>query len=90
MDVAALVELIQTLGFPVALVIAMGLFIFKLWKQSAEREKTLYAELAKCREVNEKAIVTISQYAEKIGAIQEDVKEIKEDITHITAIMEHE
>ena len=68
----------------------MGWFIFKLWRQSVDREKTLYTELAHSREVNEKAIATIAQYAEKLGEIQEDVREIKSDITLITAIMDHE
>lgn len=90
MDVAVWGDLVQTLGLPVVLIGAMGAFIFKLWKQSAEREKTLFAELEKSRNINEKAIATIAQYAEKLGGIQEDVKAIKDDITHITAIMEHE
>ena len=77
MDIATITDLIQTLGLPIALVIAMGLFIFKLWKQSAERETKLYDELAECRKVNSKAIDTIAHYAEKLDAIQEDVKVIK-------------
>lgn len=90
MDIAVWTELVQNLGLPIVLIGAMGWFIFKLWKQSAEREKTLYTEIEKSREVNEKAIATIAQYAEKLGEIQEDVREIKSDITLITAIMDHE
>lgn len=89
MDIAVWTELVQTLGLPVVLIGAMGWFIFKLWKQSAEREKTLYTELENSRKVNEKAIDTIAQYAEKLGAIQADVKEIKSDITHITSTIDH-
>lgn len=90
MDIAVWTELVQTLGLPVVLIGAMGWFIFKLWKQSAEREKTLYTELERSREVNEKAISTIAQYAEKLGDIQEDVKVIKSDITVIAAKIERE
>jgi preprotein translocase subunit YajC len=90
MDVTVWAELVRSLGLPIVLIGAMAWFIFMLWRQSAEREKTLYAEIEKSREVNEKAIATIAQYAEKLGEIQEDVKEIKSDITLITAIMEHE
>lgn len=90
MDLTVWAELVQTLGLPIVLIGAMGWFIFKLWKQSAEREKTLYAELERSRTVNEKAIETIAQYAEKLGNIQEDVKEIKSDITMIVAYMDHE
>jgi hypothetical protein len=82
MDLATITELITNLGLPVAMVVAMGLFIFKLWKQSAERETTLYNELAACREVNDKAISTIATYAGKLDAIQEDVKEIKGYLEH--------
>jgi hypothetical protein len=89
MDLTVWAELVQTLGLPIVLIGAMGWFIFKLWKQSAEREKTLYAELENSRKVNERAIETIAQYAEKLGVIQEDVKEIKDDIAIITARMEH-
>ena len=90
MDIAVWSEMVQTLGLPIVLIGAMGWFIFKLWRQSVDREKTLYTELAHSREVNEKAIATIAQYAEKLGEIQEDVREIKSDITLITAIMDHE
>ena len=83
-------ETVQTLGFPIVLVGAMGWFIYKLWKQSAEREKTLYTELEKSHDVNEKAIATIAQYAEKLGEIQEDVKAIKDDMTFITARIDRE
>ena len=48
-----------------------------------EREDILYAEIAKNREVNAKAIQTIAQYAEKLDTIQTDINEIKTDITVI-------
>lgn len=88
MDVATITELITNLGLPIAMVVAMGIFIFKLWKQSVEREKTLYNELAECRAVNEKAISTIATYAGKLDTIQEDVKSIKEDMIILTDRME--
>jgi chromosome segregation ATPase len=90
MDVNAWTDVVRSLGFPIALVVAMGIFIYKLWQQSVDREKTLYLEIEKSREVNEKAITTIAQYAEKIGEIQEDVKDIKSDLTSIVASIKHE
>lgn len=83
MDIALFTELISTLGFPVALVIAMGVFIFKLWKQSAEREKNLMTEITENRLVNEKAIETITLYAERLGHIETDLTEIKTDVGQI-------
>lgn len=83
MEIGVFIELISTLGFPIALVIAMGFFIFKLWKQSAEREKTLMAEITENRLVNAKAIETISLYAERLTHIEANITEIKGDIGDI-------
>lgn len=83
MDIALFTELISTLGLPVALVIAMAIFIFKLWKQSVEREKLLMAEITENRLVNEKAIETITLYAERLGHIETDLTEIKNDVGQI-------
>lgn len=80
MTIELITSLISTLGLPVVLILAMGWFIFKLWKQSAEREQKLYEELTKSREVNEKAISTLALYAERLTVIEEDVKEIKDII----------
>lgn len=77
------VSIIQTLGLPIALVLAMGFFIYKLWQQSVEREKTLMAEITENRIVNEKAIETITLYAERLGHIETDLTEIKNDVTTI-------
>jgi chromosome segregation ATPase len=83
MEIGVIVELISTLGFPVALVIAMGFFIFRLWKQSVEREKALMAEITENRIVNAKAIETITLYAERLGHIETDLTDIKNDVTAI-------
>ena len=48
------------------------------WK---EREEKLYEEIKENRAVNAKAIETIAHYAEKLDSIQDDVSEIKTDIT---------
>lgn len=76
------VELIQTLGFPIAVCLACGFFIYKLWQQSVEREKLLMTEIAECRAVNTKAIETLSVYAERLGVIESDVREIKDIVMH--------
>lgn len=75
-------ELITTVGFPIALVIAMGFFIWKIYQQSVAREEKLMTEIAENRIVNEKAIETLTIYAERLGVIESDVKEIKEIISH--------
>ena len=80
MTIELITSLITTLGLPIVLIIVMGWFIFKLWKQSDDREKKLYEELSKCREVNEQAISTLTLYAERLNVIEEDIKEIKDII----------
>lgn len=77
------VELIGTLGFPIVCVIALGLFVFKIWKQSVEREKVLMQEVTENRLVNEKAIETIALYAERLTHIEGNIEEIKTDVTQI-------
>ena len=100
MDLNSIVQLITTLGFPIVCVIAMAWFIYKFYndgqKQNAEnmekvqerckeREEKLYAEIRENREVNAKAIETIAHYAEKLDIIQQDVKDIKHDVTAMMA-----
>lgn len=85
MDLTVFTEFITTLGFPIACVIALGVFVFKIYNQSVDREGKLMIEIAENRKVNEKAIDTIAHYAEKLDTIQEDIKEIKTDITILTA-----
>ena len=92
------VEIITTLGFPIACVVAMAAFIFHIYKQTTqenasnmekvqvrckEREDKLYTELARSREVNSKALETIAHYAEKLDVIHKDISDIKTDITII-------
>lgn len=82
MELGVITELIATVGFPIALVIAMGFFIWKIYQQSVTREEKLMAEIAENRVVNEKAIETLTLYAERLGNIETDVKEIKDIICH--------
>lgn len=81
MDATIWTELISTVGFPIALVIAMGFFIWTIYKQSVAREEKLLTEIAENRAVNEKAIETLAVYAERLGVIENDVREIKQIIT---------
>lgn len=104
MDVGTITSLITTLGFPIVCVIGLGWFIYKIYtdQQKAseanmekvqarckEREEKLYHELAENRAINEKAIDTIAHYVEKLDVIQNDIHEIKTDITIIKAKTDH-
>lgn len=99
MEIATFLELISTVGFPIALVIALGFFVYKIYNdqqkknkedmeqfhaEAKEREEKLYEEIRANREVNAEAIATIGMYAESIKTMQHDINEIKTDITIIT------
>lgn len=93
MDFTQIVSLIGTVGFPIVACLVMGWFIFRIYKNTteenaknmeavqkrcAEREEKLYEQIEKCQEVNAQAIATISVYTERLGIVEQDVKEIKE------------
>lgn len=81
MDLAAIGTFVSTVGFPIAAVVALAFFIYRIYRRSEEREVTLMKEIKETREVNAKAIDTIAHYAEKLDSIQNDIKEIKTDVT---------
>lgn len=78
------VELITTVGFPIACVIAMGWFIYKIYQKSIDREEELREEIKENQKINGKFAEIINRYSLELGEIKSDVKEIKEDIIVIT------
>ena len=100
MEIATIVELVSGVGFPIAACVGMGYFIYYMVKKNSEtnaanmqklqarcieREEKLFDEIKECREINGRAIETIAHYAEKLDTIQQDVKEIKNDVISIMA-----
>ena len=76
----------------------MGYFIFYMTKKVTEmnetnmrkmeeqcraREDKLFVEIKENRKINSKAIETIAHYAEKLDVIQNDINDIKHDLTVI-------
>lgn len=84
MDVKLIIELIGMFGFPITACLILGAFIFKIYKKSEEREATLRKEINEAQEINKEAIKTLALYAERLGAIETDVREIKSDIMILT------
>lgn len=80
---AVIVEIIGTVGFPIAVTIALGYFVWTLYKQSVAREEKLMNEITENRVINTKFAEIIAQYEITLGEIKEDVKDIK-DTLHIT------
>lgn len=76
-------ELITTLGFPIVCVLALGIFVYKLWQQSVERENKLMYEITENRVINAKAIETITLYADRLTHIETDLTTIKDDLVVI-------
>lgn len=77
-------ELITTLGFPIALVVFLLWFVFQIYKRSEKREDDLREEIKENQAVNAEAIKTLGLYAERLDTIQNDVEEIKGNITVIS------
>ena len=105
MELNTIVSLIGTLGFPIVACLALAWFVYKIYKNTtaenaktmaamqarcAAREDKLYKELDECRKINAQAIATITLYAERLGVIEEDVKEVKADVNKICAKIEAE
>lgn len=80
----AFVELISTVGFPIACVIALGWFIYKIYNNSIDRENELREEIKTSQEINGKFAEIINRYSLELGEIKTDVKEIKEDLIVIS------
>lgn len=82
--ISTITPLISTLGFPIVMAGALGVFIFFIYrdwnKSNQEREERLYNEIAENRKVIAQALNTMSLYNERLGIIEADVKEIKEII----------
>lgn len=81
-EVSVVSEFITTLGFPIACVVALGFFVWHIYKQSIVREDKLMAEITENRLVNTKFAEIIAGYEITLGEIQHDVRDIK-DTLHI-------
>lgn len=84
MDINMIVELITTVGFPITIVIVLGVFIWHIYKRSEQREDELRKEITENQSINKEAIKTLALYAERLGVIEEDIKEVKQDVMLIT------
>jgi hypothetical protein len=80
MELATIIELISTLGFPIVCVLALGIFVYKLWKQSVDREEKLMGEITENRIINTKFAEIIAQYEITLGEIKVDIKDIKDTL----------
>lgn len=84
MEISLILEVIGTVGFPIAAVVALCWFIWHIYKASEKREEELRTELKENREINSKFADIISKYSVEITEIKTDIKDIKDDIIVIT------
>lgn len=90
-----IVQLIGDLGFPMACVLGLGAFIFRIYSdttaenkanlaevegKAAEREERLYSFIEESQRINGEFAVIIKGHEEKLSAIQEDITAIKEKV----------
>lgn len=80
MEIQVIAETIATLGFPIVMCGILGWFIWKIYKKSEDREDALRSQIIDSQKVNAEAIHTIALYAERLGVIEEDIKEVKHDV----------
>lgn len=82
MELAVFVELLTTVGFPIVCVIALGWFVWHIYKQSVVREEKLMTEITENRLINQKFAEIIGGYEITLGEIKSDIHDIK-DTLHI-------
>lgn len=75
-----ILEVIGTVGFPILVALALGYFVYLLWKQSAEREDKLLEALAESRRINSEFTEIISKYNSELTEIKTDIRDIKTTI----------
>ena len=80
MDAAVFIELISTLGFPIVVCIALGWFIWHIYKASEKREEKLLTEITENRVINKQFAEIIGKYEVTLGEIKADVRDIKDTL----------
>lgn len=73
----AVISFISTVGFPIAVAVALGWFIFQIYKRSEQREDELRAEIKENQTINAKFAEIIAAHAAELGEIKSDIREIK-------------
>ena len=80
-------NIINTVGFPIACVIALAFFIYKAWydmsKKSTEREEKLYTMLTSAQNSIDAAIETNGKFLAQLEVMQDNLNDISNDVDDI-------
>lgn len=80
-------DVISSVGFPIACVIALGYFIYLAWQkmsaQNEKREDKLYEIIATAQVNNDKLAEANKEFVSVLETYKTDIKEIKNDIEDI-------
>lgn len=83
----AFANLVSSIGFPIACVIAMGYFIYiafnKFMAKSEKREEKLYEMLGETQLTNEKLLETNASFVGVLEKYNADLTGIKADVSDI-------
>lgn len=80
MNATVIAEIIASLGFPIACVLALGIFVYKLWQQSVKREERLMEEITENRIINSQFTEIIAEYKNTLIEMKTDIKDIKDTL----------
>ena len=84
MDLNTIQTVISTLGFPIVCVLFLGWFIWKIWinqqEQNKTREEKLYSFINKAEEIKSQLVTVLNSYKSDLETIKADVTEIKENM----------
>ena len=88
---ANVTEIISTVGFPIACVIALGYFIYLAWQkmsaQNEKREEKLYEIIVTAQANNDKLVAVNKEFVEVLETYKTDIKQIKDAIEDIKTIV---
>lgn len=84
-------QVISTVGFPIACVIALGYFVYVAWNkmsaQNEKREEKLYEVISKAQVNNEKLAESNREFVAVLETYKKDITEMKHDIEDIKEII---
>lgn len=87
MDIEVIQQLITSVGFPIACVIALGFFIYKvsnkLMEENKGREEKLYTIIGEVQTQNKELSNTNAGFVAVLSTYSQDLESIKEDVTII-------